>query len=261
MTQRPSWWNEALKQQRAFEAWLERREIILARRIGAARNKFVRDAANQYAMSPDTTFAFLMRNHRERIERILVESYTKVIPERAGVTLDAVRSLKRWPQYNGYFARLVQMWIAMNAGANATTIAATAMADVRRAIDRGAAEGKGSREIGREIRKVTGLTVSRALTVARTEIHGAALFASEEISKQAERDFGVRLMKFWIPTLDARTRDAHAEMAGNEGVPMDGKFNVGGKMMSRPSDPAGGAANVINCRCSLIYREVEYAIE
>lgn len=246
----------ARAEQLAFEAWLERREIVLARRIGAARNRFVRAIAEQYPLTPDSSFLMLQRKHEAELLAILTAMYGKVIESRAAQTLGAIRSMKRMPDYAGYFARLTQLWVLANAGDKATSIAATALNDVRRAIDRGLENGDGSREIGRSIRKVTGLTVSRALTIARTEVHGAALFASESIATQAQNELGVKLMKFWVPTLDSRTRDAHAAMANGEGQPMDGKFNVGGRMMSRPSDPAGGPENVINCRCNLIYREV-----
>jgi hypothetical protein len=143
----------------------------------------------------------------------------------------------------------------------ATTIAETTMSDVRRSIQRGLSEGLGIAVVARDIRKVANLSPYRAATVARTEIHNAALYASEEISKQAQVDFGLRLMKFWIPTQDGRTRDAHAAMAKHPGVEMDQKFRVGGEMLSRPGDPAGSAGNIINCRCSLVYRELEIDIE
>ena len=36
---------------------------------------------------------------------------------------------------------------------------------------------------------------------------------------------------------------------------MDEKFNVGGAEMDFTGDPAGGAKNVINCRCVIIYAD------
>jgi hypothetical protein len=74
-------------------------------------------------------------------------------------------------------------------------------------------------------------------------------------------NFYITMTKHWISTLDARTRDAHAAMSPDDGVGINEDFLVGGVPMSRPGDPRGGAANVINCRCSLVYREVEYDIE
>jgi hypothetical protein len=187
--------------------------------------------------------------------------YRSVISEQAAKVLNNIRSMKRIPNYEGFFERLIQSWITLNATDKANSIAATATSDVRRAIEKGLTNGKGNREIARDIAKVSGLTSSRALTVARTETHGAAMYASETIAKQAQTDFGIKLTKHWISTLDARTRDAHAAMSPDDGVDMNGDFIVGGVPMSRPSDPRGGAANVINCRCSLVYREVEYDIE
>jgi hypothetical protein len=97
------WLRRAHLQQRKFEAWLERREIILARRIAAARNAMIRKVAAQYAMTGDLTLAYLEREHQERVAAILSASYRKVISERSQVTLDTIRSMKRIPNYSGYF--------------------------------------------------------------------------------------------------------------------------------------------------------------
>lgn len=261
MPSKRKWWAEALRKQRAFEAWLERRELVLAKRIGASRNRMIRGIASQYPLSPDSEFRLLQVTHRDEVEALLIAMAEKIIPSRASLTLDDIQQFKRWPQYNGYFARLVQMWVALNATDEANTIAQTAITDVRKAIDKGVKQGLGVNAIARDIRKVAALTPYRARTIARTETHNASLFATESIAKQAENDFGLRLEKYWIPTLDARTRDAHAMMAQADGQPMDGMFTVGGVKMSRPGDPRGGAANVVNCRCGLVIREKEYEIE
>lgn len=255
------WWQQAQRDQRAFEAWLDRIEPPLARKVARSKNKLINKISDAYAMSPDSAFGLYEREHRLEIERLLNETYAKVIPKRAADTLDSIRSLKRWPNYAGYFDRLIARWVSQNALEHAVGIADTTMRDIQRIIKRGIDDGMGNAQVAREIRKVKAFSVYRAMTIARTEIHGASLFAQDEIAKQAQADFGIRLMKFWIPTLDARTRDAHAAMVRHEGVEMSGTFNVGGVRMSRPSDPAGGAANVINCRCGMVHREVEYEIE
>ena len=59
----------------------------------------------------------------------------------------------------------------------------------------------------------------------------------------------------WISTNDGRVRDDHKRADGQK-IKMGETFNVGGVKMRRPSDPAGGAKNVINCRCVLGF-EVE----
>jgi hypothetical protein len=255
------WWQQAQRDQRAFEAWLDRVEPPFARKVARSKNKLINKISSVYALSPDSAFSLYEREHRAEIERLLSDVYAKVIPKRAGDTLDGIRSLKRWPNYAGYFDRLIARWTSQNALENAIGISDTTMRDIQRIIKRGIADGMSSASVAREIRKVKALSVYRANVIARTEIHSASLFAQEEIAKQAQADFGIKLMKFWIPTLDARTRDAHAAMSRHPGVESGGKFIVGGASMTRPGDPAGGASNVINCRCGLVHREVEYQIE
>lgn len=252
---------KAQQEQRAFEAWLDRVEPSVARKIARSKNRLIRRVSDAYAASPDSNFTLFERDHMREIEAILREVYAKVIPRRAADTLDAIRSLKRWPNYAGYFDRLIQMWASKYVAEKVIGISDTTMSDIKRIVNRAVDSGMSNAATAKEIRKVTAFSAFRAAAVARTEIHGAALFAQSEIAKQAQADFGIKLMKFWIPTIDARTRDAHAAMASASGVEVGGKFNVGGRMMDRPGDPSGGAGNVINCRCGLVHRELEYTIE
>ena len=59
--------------------------------------------------------------------------------------------------------------------------------------------------------------------------------------------------KSWDATGDSDTRPdhSHAELEYSEGIPFDQPFIVGGRAMQFPRDPAGGASQVINCRCRL----------
>jgi hypothetical protein len=93
----------------------------------------------------------------------------------------------------------------------------------------------------------------RASTIARTETHTAASFANHEMAK----DLNIpQLQKQWVAVNDARTRGAHSAVSGTI-IPMDEDFDVVVRgityKMGYPSDPRGGAANVVNCRCTLIY--------
>ena len=94
-------------------------------------------------------------------------------------------------------------------------------------------------------------TRSRATTIARTETHSAASYATHEQYKSFDEP---DMMKQWVSTNDERTRAAHYAVGGKE-IPIDEDFIVGGKPMSYPSDPRGGAAEIINCRCVLVYIE------
>ncbi len=94
---------------------------------------------------------------------------------------------------------------------------------------------------------------NRAATIARTETHSTASYANEEITKS----LGIpNQKKIWLATNDPRTRISHTIVSGTE-IGIDEKFTVGNAKMKYPGDPEGGAANVINCRCVVLYTSGE----
>ena len=95
---------------------------------------------------------------------------------------------------------------------------------------------------------------SRAALIARTETHNAASFANHSYHKTVEEDLGVKMLKKWVATSDGRTRPAHAS-ANGQIVDMNEDFIVGGMPMGYAGDSKGGVANVINCRCVIIYAD------
>lgn len=88
----------------------------------------------------------------------------------------------------------------------------------------------------------------RADRIARTEVLSATSYASQ-VGADAT---GLLYDKVWDAFLDSRTRPAHVQAHGQR-VGKYGKFEVDGVLMERPHDPAGGAANVINCRCTALF--------
>lgn len=92
--------------------------------------------------------------------------------------------------------------------------------------------------------------------LVRTEATAAANFAT---TQAAQTIFPPEQMqKEWIASFDDRTRDTHSEADGQI-VMANNTFLVGGQQMMFPGDPAGGAAEVINCRCSVAYIPIEGA--
>jgi hypothetical protein len=83
------------------------------------------------------------------------------------------------------------------------------------------------------------------------------MYASEEGAAKLGRDHEITILKSWLPVQDERTRVNHAAMSSHVAIAMDADFIVGGALMKRPGDPRGGAANCINCRCVLTYKEQE----
>jgi len=110
--------------------------------------------------------------------------------------------------------------------------------------------------ITRAIAKKIGSDKARALTIARTETHKAANVSQFTRAEMAATDSGLDVQIEWISTNDGRVRDSHRSTNGQI-VAIGEKFNVGGTKMKYPSDPSGGAANVINCRCVLGYHVPE----
>ena len=107
--------------------------------------------------------------------------------------------------------------------------------------------GESQRDIIKRIRKVTGQTAYQAKRVAQTERTRIQSQARFEACQEAA-DKGVKVVNTWAARM-VNTRDAHAERNGQkveQGKPFPGSA------MKYPGDPAGGAAEVINCHCVLV---------
>lgn len=86
-----------------------------------------------------------------------------------------------------------------------------------------------------------------AIRTARTAVTGAQN-AGRIDSYTAAKKMGIKLKKEWMATLDGRTRHSHAMLDGEQ-VDNEKKFSNGCMF---PGDPNGPAAEVYNCRCTLI---------
>ena len=122
-------------------------------------------------------------------------------------------------------------------------------------IESGRANGLTLPQIAREVStKFTAISRGRAALIARTETHNAASFANHAYHLTAEKNLGTKMLKQWVSTNDARTRSAHS-IANGQSVDMNEDFIVGGVAMGYAGDSKGGARNVINCRCIIIYAD------
>lgn len=115
----------------------------------------------------------------------------------------------------------------------------------------------GARTLAAELReRVQTMSKSRSRTIARTESGAAIMYGRHESTEQVAGEYGVTVRKTWVATEDERTRESHATADGQT-VNLEDDFNVGGESLAYPSDPAGAAGEVINCRCSVSYEPVE----
>lgn len=111
-------------------------------------------------------------------------------------------------------------------------------------------KGTGTEALKEEIERLTSFSEFRADTIARTEIGSAFVNGNYEAQK-ALGEYGPAF-KEWLSVSDARTRPEHAALDGTV-IPFDDMFDAGGEMMRAPHDETASAANVVNCRCDVLY--------
>ena len=93
-----------------------------------------------------------------------------------------------------------------------------------------------------------------AIRNARTMATGVQNAGRQDAIHRANEigeEFGIRVMKQWMATLDGRTRHWHAELDG-EVVPENEPFVNDYGEIEYPGDPGAEPANVYNCRCTMI---------
>lgn len=166
------------------------------------------------------------------------------------------------------FEQIMREFINRFGAMKVAQIIETTRDQIIRVIERGIADGLSVDEIAKAMREtVPALSRTRAHIIARTEVHTAAMYASEEVAKTAIAPMNKR----WISVFDHRTRDFgegdgvmdefNHRVMNEVTVGPDELFSVPSKngvfeLMTGPGDPNGSAANVINCRCALVYRRV-----
>jgi len=136
------------------------------------------------------------------------------------------------------------------------------MAKAKEILARGEAQGLGILEMERMMRKeltseFQKMARYRSLRIVQTEVMTASNFATY----RAGADSGLTMMKVWLtaPVGVAKT-ERHAVIEGLDGQERrkEQMFNVGGVEMMYPGDARGGPENVINCRCSLSWKPMEF---
>jgi GNAT superfamily N-acetyltransferase len=83
--------------------------------------------------------------------------------------------------------------------------------------------------------------------IARTQVTASA---NSGLMLAARQSADLIDTKTWQAIGDHRTRASHKAASGQT-VGLNEKFTVGGALMDRPGDPAGGGAETIECRCTV----------
>lgn len=116
-------------------------------------------------------------------------------------------------------------------------------------VSRSIATGVSFEQTAKQLAGYTRIGYNNAIRIARTEGHRIQCSAADDAAHLA-KDRGADVLKQWDATLDGLTRESH--------VAVDGEFRELNEPFSNglmfPGDPAGGAAEVINCRCAYLQR-------
>jgi len=136
---------------------------------------------------------------------------------------------------------------------------------IKKRIDDGLEDGLSIDDIAKSIDElyIDLIVPNRSKMIAQTESISTANFASQEVARQT----GLKIKKFWINTLDGKTRGSdpedefdhvHAPRENGE-IDIDEAFIVSGEKMMYPGDVSLGASagNIINCRCTEGYRPLD----
>lgn len=116
-------------------------------------------------------------------------------------------------------------------------------------VSRGISTGMTYKQVAQQLAGTTNIGFNNAVRIARTEGHRIQVQAGMDACYKA-KEKGADVVKQWDSTLDGSTRESHAAVDG-EIKELDEKFSNG---LMFPGDPAGGAAEVVNCRCALLQR-------
>lgn len=136
-------------------------------------------------------------------------------------------------------------WIDDHVAVLVKGIDETSRVAVAAQIKQGVEAGESQRDIAKRLRSLhEDWSDYRAATVARTEVAAAFGQAHQASAEQIAEQHDVQLVKVWLATKDARTRDEHAAIDG-ERVALDAAFSIGVQA------PPGG----VNCRCVVLYEE------
>ena len=136
---------------------------------------------------------------------------------------------------------------------------------ISNAVAQSIIQGDSLPEMTERIARVTAHDNDAAMARYAATAMTSAQNAGRMETMQRAKGIGIKVRKKWIATLDARTRDSHAELDGQV-VDIDEPFithNRDGSLaeIMFPGDPQADGEQVWNCRCTLGYVYEEYPDE
>lgn len=165
-------------------------------------------------------------------------------------------------EYLAIFQQYLQSRLSGEAGKSIRTITATSQDKIkgiiREILSDAELQGEGIEVIKRRIMKSVGQNLrgngwARSRAIAQTEM----IKASNQAAQYAVDSTGFEYRKYWstshLEGIRPTHSDAELESIEKNGLRRDERFGNG---LLFPGDPAGTAAEVINCRCSVLHEIV-----
>ena len=235
---------------RVFQRQLNKQAAAVAEAIAAATPSEVQQVASDWLADNAVD---LMRPTIERLTSRSARSFgvlaKRQMPDEPKREHESVEEKYR---------RILAAWVQRNSLKQARLFRGESRRRIRQLIAESLREGLGPEEIARRLdTQLRTDNRARAIAIARTETHSASLVAS-----QARAEASVlTLEKEWLTTIDGRERPWHLAMDGKR-VKQKERFRVGPTLqgatdsMLHPGDTDASAANLVNCRCGLMWKEV-----
>ena len=129
-------------------------------------------------------------------------------------------------------------------------------AKVNAEVLQGILQGESIPNIAKRLRNVTEMNRASAIRNARTTVTSAENKGRMDMLHDAANK-GVITHKVWMAAIDARTREAHRLLDGQE-QEIDDPFESEFGDIMFPGDPNADPANVYNCRCTLTYKVIGF---
>lgn len=123
------------------------------------------------------------------------------------------------------------------------------------AVLQGILQGESMNQIAKRLLPIVDSNASSAIRNARTLVTQAENSGRLDSYKALEEE-GAVLKKVWMATSDDRTREAHAELDGQERDVDEPFEDMDGNELMFPADPSADPATVYNCRCTMVTRIV-----
>lgn len=191
-------------------------------------------------------------------ETFLLTNYKAIAEQFGNETMNNFKSFADYEKKAGKFSfnpydALINLYLRTMAGKKIKQIVNHTKELIGGLITSLREKGHGIAEIADEIgEQYVSMSEYRAYRIARTEVVGASNFGSYQAALQASDELG-EMEKEWIDSADDRVRDSHGEEngVGGERQPLTGKFSNG---LTYPGDLDGEAKEVIQCRCTLVYK-------